>query len=153
MKEDKVNIPEWERQQHSESFPNIVLNRIRTPDGTVLTSYHRHDYKEYRDANGHLYAVDGGTSYLRRIDAPGYVELSVDDSAPFEVIRESLHWGSLVGNDPTQHVYKPICELSNAHIKNILNDGYGSQWVRNFLKMELAFRKKHKIVIKDKKHT
>jgi len=43
----------------------IVLNRIKTPDGTILTSYHRHNYVSHID-NGELYAVDGGNDYLRR---------------------------------------------------------------------------------------
>ena len=38
----------------------IILNRIQTPDGTVLTSYYRHDYKSYQDKNGETYIVDGG---------------------------------------------------------------------------------------------
>ena len=27
----------------------ILLNRIKTPDGTILTSYNRHNYVEYKD--------------------------------------------------------------------------------------------------------
>jgi hypothetical protein len=38
----------------------IVANRIRTPDGTILESKHRHDYVTYTDANGKQYMVDGG---------------------------------------------------------------------------------------------
>jgi len=37
----------------------IILNRIKTPDGTILTSYHRHDYIEYIDDNGleYIYSI------------------------------------------------------------------------------------------------
>lgn len=44
----------------------ILLNRIKTPDGTILTSYHRHDYKTYIDKSRLTFSVDGGTAYLKR---------------------------------------------------------------------------------------
>ena len=30
----------------------IILNRIKCPDGTILTSHYRHDFQEYTDENG-----------------------------------------------------------------------------------------------------
>ena len=44
----------------------LVANRIRTPDGTLLQSYNRHDYKTHIDANGEVYMVDGGLDYSKR---------------------------------------------------------------------------------------
>ena len=57
------------------SKERIVSNRIRTPDGTILESMHRHDYVTYTDANGKEYMVDGGLDYLRR---------NVHDDAPYQ---------------------------------------------------------------------
>ena len=37
----------------------LVYNAIRTPDGTVIESMHRHDYKAYLDKNGKEYMVMG----------------------------------------------------------------------------------------------
>lgn len=119
--------------------PRIVLNRIRTPDGTVLTSYYRHDYQTYTDKNGHTYMVDGGTDYLRRSvnkEAPAE-ELSVYADAPFEVIRKSYHWGT---NDNGNRVWKPIADLETVHIKAILSLTYASPFMREMLTRELKFR-------------
>lgn len=45
----------------------IHLNRIRTPDGTILTSRFTHDCQTHFDRVAQeTFLADGGTSYLRR---------------------------------------------------------------------------------------
>lgn len=46
--------------------PVLLANLIRTPDGTVLQSFNRHDYKTYTDKSRLIFSVDGGTDYLKR---------------------------------------------------------------------------------------
>lgn len=73
----------------------IVVNAIRTPDGTILRSRSVHDYKEYKDTTSReTYMVDGGTYYLRRnvCDTP-YEELTCYEDDPIEKIREVFDWG------------------------------------------------------------
>jgi hypothetical protein len=60
-------------------MPNIILNRIRTPDGTILTSRSRNDYVSYTDESGIKYSIDGGLDYLKRQTSGEYVELSKYD--------------------------------------------------------------------------
>ena len=100
----------------------IVSNRIRTPDGTILESMHRHDYRTYVDANGKEYMVDGGLDYLRRNvhdDAP-YEELSVYDDALHVEIRNVFKWGTR-GKDGKQPLtYVPLKDLTTEHIEAIL---------------------------------
>ncbi len=107
----------------------ILQNKIRTPDGTILQSWHRHDFKTYEDANGHTYMVDGGTAYMRRylVEAAPYTELSVE----YEVgnhahNREHAYWGTYgkEGTDSLKRVL--IKDLSNSHLRNILASCQGS---------------------------
>ena len=56
----------------------IIYNAIKTPDGTIISSHHRHDFVTHKDKNGKTYGVDGGQSYLRRIgDISDCKELSM----------------------------------------------------------------------------
>lgn len=55
----------------------IIYNAIKTPDGTILKSNNRHDYRSHQDTtNGMHYAVDGGLEYLKRNGPSDYTELS-----------------------------------------------------------------------------
>ena len=125
------------------SEARIVSNRIRTPDGTVLESRHRHDYVTYVDKNGKEYMVDGGLEYLRRNvhdDAP-YEELSVYDDAPYALVREVFKWGTR-GKDGKQPLtYVPLKDLTNEHIEAILDtQTHISERIRKLFIGELTFR-------------
>ena len=131
------------------SEPRIIYNAIRTPDGTVLESLHRHDYREYIDANGLEYMVDGGREYLRRTiqDTAPYEELSVYDNEPIEKIREVFYWGTYgkKGDEPKK--MKGLAEMSDDHIKAIIRDGiYG--W-NDLMERELQYRRDNKFTIAD----
>ena len=126
---------------HSEA--RIVSNRIRTPDGTILESMHRHDYRIYVDANGKEYMVDGGLDYLRRNvhdDAP-YEELSVYDDALHVEIRNVFKWGTR-GKDGKQPLtYVPLKDLTTEHIEAILEtQTHIQEHIRKIFLDELSFR-------------
>ena len=123
----------------------IVANKIRTPDGTILQSFHRHDYKTHTDKNGLTYMVDGGLDYLRRAvheDHP-YEELSVYASDPHETIREAFHWGTrgVDGNSPLKRV--ALGKLTTPHIKAILETQKLTDWLQGLFANELAYRVQH----------
>jgi len=132
------------------SDEKIVANRIRTPDGTILESMHRHDYVTYIDANGKEYMVDGGLEYLRRNvhdDAP-YEELSVYTDAPHTEIREAFRWGTR-GKDGKQPLkYVPLKDLTTEHINAILDtQSHIADYVRKIFIDELSFRNSETYIV------
>ena len=133
----------------------IILNQIRTPDGTILKSMHRHDYVTYRDKNGLMYMVDGGSDYLRRIthdDAP-YEELTIYSDAPFEVIRENFHRGGRGKNGNEPLTWIPMSKMSDswlsACIKYNEDRGMGGAYATELYRSELEYRVKNGISIID----
>ena len=127
------------------SEARIVSNRIRTPDGTILESRHRHDYVTYVDKNGKEYMVDGGLEYLRRNvhdDAP-YEELSVYDDAPYALIREVFKWGTRGKGGRQPLTFVPLKDLTTEHIQAILEtQDHIPQYIRNIFLDEMIFRVK-----------
>ena len=102
----------------------LVYNAIRTPDGTVLESMHRHDYKTHMDSNGKEYMVDGGLEYIRRNfhnDAP-YEELSISLEDGHDKVREVIKWGTYGrdGNQPLSHIL--LKDMNTEHIQACLEN-------------------------------
>jgi len=96
----------------------LVYNAIRTPDGTVLESRHRHDYNVYQDKNGKEYMVDGGLDYIRRNthdDAP-YEELSIYLEDGHDKVREVMKWGTYGKDGNEKLTYILLKDMNSAHI-------------------------------------
>lgn len=100
---------------------NIIRNSIQTPDGTILQSFHRHDYVSHIDANGETYFIDGGQSYIRMsCNKEPCTSRFVYSDADHETIRECFTWGTrgVDGDQPlTQMLLK---DMSIDHIEAIL---------------------------------
>lgn len=131
----------------------IIVNQIRTPDGTILKSMHRHDYVQYTDKNGKDYMVDGGTDYLRRIvheEAP-YEELTIYEDDSFEVIRENYCRGGR-GKDGTQPLtWVPMNQMNDNWLAAciVYNEerGMGDSFANEMYRKEQDYRKEHNITI------
>lgn len=127
----------------------ILMNAIRTPDGTVIQSRGVHDYVQHRDANGEVYMVDGGTAYLRRNkNTEPYEELSQyykeDDHLHN---RQYAYWGTRgpAGDQPL--TWKAIRDLDTEHIEAILTTEThirGSH-IEKILKTELHIREDREV--------
>ena len=119
----------------------LIKNSIRTPDGTVLTSRHVHDYVYHKDKNGEIYMNDGGTSYIRRsINKEPYEDLSVYSDDPFEIVRNNVVWGTYGKNGNETLKYKTISELSSNHINNILIEPRLVDYLKELFEKEIAYR-------------
>ena len=130
----------------------ILVNRIKTPDGTILTSRHRHDYQSHVDKiTGETYVVDGGTDYLRRstniIEAE---DISLSTDSPFEEIREGFTWGTH-GKDGKQPLTQVLLkDMSNNHIIAVLESQPIKGKVRELFFNELRYRANHKIIVDER---
>ena len=122
---------------------HIILNQIVTPDGTVLTSYNRHDYKTYVDTvSGEEYTVDGGCDYLHRsINKHTAIDTSKYSDNPHEEVRKYFNWGTR-GKDGRQPLqYKALMDLDTDHIEAILETQFHvPEWRRDIFKQELEYR-------------
>ena len=120
---------------------NLIRNAIQTPDGTILESTHRHDYKEYTDANGKYYMVDGGLSYLRRSVHKDQKDLSLYDNESHEVQASVLKWGTYGINGDQPLSYISISDMDTDHIGNVLGMGHISSIHRKCMENELKTRR------------
>lgn len=131
----------------------VIKNAIKTPDGTILESFTRHDFVQHTDRiTEETYWLDGGHDYQRRsVNKVEAIDLSVWIDDPFETIREAFQWGRLNSDDHIRKfTYLKLKELTNQHICKILEtQTHISQETRSLLERELEYRKENNIFIKD----
>ena len=129
----------------------ILVNKIQTPDGTILESKHRHDYVSHIDANGEYYMVDGGKDYLKRsINIIPAIDLTIVDDGTHELRRQYLTWGNNYDKDMNrlpETIYNPIKDMTSDHIQAILDGGWtkNNQLYEELFKEELKFRIKESV--------
>ena len=120
----------------------LVRNAMQTPDGTILESRHRHDYKEYTDANGKGYMIDGGLDYVRCSVHDDQKDLSVWSNDLFNEVREAVTWGTygINGDQPLSHI--KLCDMDTTHIEACLDTQRGIYpQIRESMQKELEYRK------------
>ena len=124
----------------------IIRNAIKTPDGTIIESMHRHDFQSHTDTvTGEFYFVDGGIDYLRR-GGGKYEDLSIfaDETTPVADIREHLKWGTYGkdGIDPLSFV--ALRDMEDDHIRAVIDQMRPSErgdFVAQKMHEELEYRK------------
>ena len=140
-----------DKELDRELVRELVYNAIKTPDGTILESEYRQDYKEYKDKNGETYINDGGMVYLRRsVNKEPYEDLALYTTDSIEMIREVCAWGTygINPNGLSNLRYVKIKNLSNAHLEAILED-CGEDVYKGIIKRELSYRIANDIFVGD----
>lgn len=123
----------------------LVRNSIMTPDGTVLVSYHRHDYVSHLDKNGETYFIDGGNSYQRSsVNHIPFKSLNVFVTDDFTLVRAAFHWGTrgINGNKPLKQVR--LMDMTTEHIEAIMltQTHIDNTYVNQIFEKELTYRNK-----------
>lgn len=130
----------------------IILNSIKTPDGTILISRHQHDYVEYRDKNGLEYMVDGGLTYLRRFEQEiPYTELSVYSTASYDIIRKNFYRASRGKTGKAKLKWVPLCKISDDWLNGIIEYNKSlkiKDYYSQLYKREQRYRKNFTFVVK-----
>lgn len=137
------SIGDMIKEKMEGKYREILVNRIQTPDGTVLQSRHRHDYRTHTDSiTGEEYMVDGGTDYQRtNINRIGATDLSLYEGAPIHEVRKYFCWGTygIGGKGPL--VWKVLKDLSDDHIASIIKYASPGAKVLAVLEQEVAYRR------------
>ena len=123
----------------------LIYSAMRTPDGTLLESRHRHDYVTHIDANGEEYMLDGGKDYIRcsiNKEEPEFI--SIYDDEDHAIIREYFTWGTY-GKDGTEELrYITIAEMTDGHVQAIVDtQTHLSEHIMKLFIDELEFRNEH----------
>lgn len=121
----------------------LIKNSIMTPDQTILTSRHRHDYKCYKDTKSlEVYMNDGGVEYPRRsINDTPYEDISLYSDDPFEKLREGMEWGTFGKNGDEPLHYKSISNMSTKHIIAVLSNCKVVDYMKELFEKEISHRK------------
>lgn len=141
-----------------EPWKQIIYNAIQTPDGTIISSDHRHDFVTHTDENGKTYGVDGGCEYLRRIgDVGDCKELSMylEPWTPefHEVARKVIRRGGRGKNGDQPLTWVPICEMSDSWVLATIDYntqrgmGIDKSWFTNLLHEEMHYRNENGITV------
>lgn len=120
----------------------ILRNAMRTPDGTVIESFFRHDFQQYKDANTETYMVDGGMDYLRRSrnDTPAE-DLSVESiDGNHEHNRAHYKWGTYGKSGEEKFRRVLLKDMSTPHIEAVLETQHLEIEARGFFEEEIKYR-------------
>lgn len=128
-----------------------LVSQVMTPDGTILTSRHIHDYVTHNDADGTTYGLDGGCYYQKIIGtARNLKNISLSTKSPHEEIRQFFCWGSFLNNYQGCKHWIPLYKLGDSHIRAILEtQTHIPHHIKQLFLNEVEYRKQHGITVQE----
>jgi hypothetical protein len=124
----------------------MIYSAMRTPDGTLLESLHRHDYREHLDKNGVYYMIDGGLDYVRYSGDGQQEWIQYYDDDDYEIVRTHWHWGRNYDKDMNllpKTEWVKLCDLTDGHLKALEDYPRISGWCRELINKEIEYRWKN----------
>ena len=122
---------------------DTVYSGLKTPDGTLLESWHRHDCVTYTDTNGKDYMLDGGLDYVR-CSANGDEQLityTIDDD--HETVRQHVSWGTYGPNGDQPYRRVKVADMDTDHLQKVIElQQYANPRIIQVMKNELDYRQK-----------
>lgn len=98
----------------------LLVNKIQTPDGTILHSKHRHDYVTHTDTiTGEVIILDGGTDY-RRMSGTNYIDLAVYSDDDFSLIRKHFVRGGYGKNGDEHLQWTVLKDMSDEYLEAVI---------------------------------
>ena len=118
----------------------LLVSKIQCPDGTVLESRYRYDFKQHTQSDGREYFIDGGLDY-QRIGASDdkFINLSLYTNDNHEKIRDNFIWGrnfDKEGNRLPKTEYVKLKDLTDEHLEALCTytlEGYPAKINKVFL--------------------
>lgn len=141
-KEEQLELPIFGGRDR-EHMPELLVNAIKTPDGTILESRYRHDYQSYTDSiTGETYSVDGGLDYRSgTYTSKGVTNLSLYSDDPHDKIREGFTWGTYGKCGTLPKHYLKLKDMTTDHINAILTTQFHiTKAIRKAFEDELEWR-------------
>jgi len=121
----------------------IVYNGLKTPDGTIINSVHRHDYVTHEDKNGKHYMIDGGLDYVRRSVNGDEETITIYADDEFETVRQYFRWGRNYDKDKNllpKTEWVILKDITDYHLDALCIYEKVPKWVTKLFLIEKQFR-------------
>jgi len=125
----------------------LIHNSIQCPDGTILVSKHRYDFKQHIQEDGREYFVDGGVDYQRVGHSDDeWINLSVYVGDAHGKIREVFTWTRQLdanGNVLPEPEVVLLKDITDDHLNALVEwtlDGY-PDYINSVFVEEVNWRK------------